>query len=158
MTSDARERVIAVVPGHWVRYVRLVAVIALTGLADAAVFAAAGFFALHNPYLANGLFVAALLLLLLLYHWAFAAVASASMQCVIVTNHRVVSYAVRLLFYEELQEVAFEKMKSVDVVMDGFWPNLLRYGSLVFEGKVSVAYVPHPNRVARLIEQAQGLR
>lgn len=158
MTPHASEHVIAVVPAHWVRYVRVGVIIALVGFCDAVLFVLAGVFAGHNAFIASGLSVAALTLLLLLHHWTFAVLASASMQRVIITNHRVVSYGVRLLLHEELKEVAFERMKSVDVVMDGFWPNLLRYGSLVFEEKIGVHDVPHPNRVARAIEQAQGLR
>ena len=158
MTPASPERVIAVVPEHWVRYVRLVSVIVLVGLGDLALFLLAGVFAIHNAALSNGLFMAAVLLLLLLHHWSFAALGSETVRSIIITNRRVVHYGVRLLFYEELKEIAFEKMKSVDAVMKGFWQNLLRYGSLEFEEKTVVHDVPHPTRVVRIIEQAQGLR
>lgn len=158
MTPSSPERVIAVVPEHWVRYVRLGAVIVLVGLADLSLFVLAGIFASHNDALSGGLFAAGVLLLLLLHHWSFAALGSETVRAIIVTNRRVVHYGVRLLFHEELREIAFEKMKSVDAVMKGFWQNLLRYGSLEFEEKHTIHDVPHPTRVVRTIEQAQGLR
>ena len=102
-------------------------------------------------------FIPAVLLMLVAHHWFFVMVLSEVADCIIVTDKRLIQLKIRLLQHDAMVEVSFEKMKMVEASKVGLLQNILNYGTLHFEGaKAAIKLVPHPNSVARDIEQAMG--
>lgn len=152
------ERLLQVLKEHWIKYVAPTLVFLLLLAISTLLFFLAGLSAHHYMWVSHFTFLGALLLFLLSQHWFFIFLLSESADCIIVTNRRVIHLKTRLFFQDDLKEIAFEKLKFVHAKKEGILQNILRYGTLSFEGKASVPYVPHPNRVAQQIEQAMGLR
>lgn len=150
------ESLVALIHDHWIKYVVPVTVYVLLGAASVVLFLFAGWTAYHYIGLTDVAFLVALFLLLMAHHWFFAMLLSESNECIVVTDKRVIHMQTRLFFYEDINEIAFDKMKTVEARKKGLLQNVLRYGSLVFEKGFEVRRVPHPNRVAKHIEQAMG--
>ncbi len=150
------EKLIVCIHDHWIKFVVPVLIYLLLTAASMLIFWLAGVSAHHYVWLTNVAYIAALLLFLMAHHWFFAALLSESNEHIVVTTKRVIHMQTRLFFYEDMNEFAFEKMKTVEARKEGLLQNVLRYGSLVFEKSFVVHLVPHPNRVVRDIEQAMG--
>lgn len=150
------EKLIVCIHDHWIKYVMPSVVYLLLTVTSVLIFWFAGISAHHYIWLTNVAYIAALLLFLAAHHWFFAMLLSESNEHIVITDKRVIHMQTRLLFYEDMNEFAFEKMKTVEARKEGFLQNVLRYGSLVFEKSFIVRQIPHPNRVARDVEQAMG--
>ena len=157
--TEYGERVVKVTDEHWVKYV-LPAVIALFLFAIAfLLFVLAGISAHHYMWLSHGTYLTALLLFLITLHWFFMTLLSESLDKIIITNRRLLRVQYRLIFHEDILEVSFEKMKTVDAQKHGLMQNLLHYGTLYFETKLAaVPLVPHPNRIAKIIQEAMQMQ
>lgn len=154
-TTTGGERVVQVTDEHWIKYV-VPATIAfsLFGVSLLLLYSA-GLSAHHFMWLSHTTFIAGLGLFLFTLHWFFMVLLSETLDRIIITNRRLIRVQYRLIFHEDILEVSFEKMKTVDSKKEGLLQNLLGYGTLVFESKLaSVRLVPHPNRVARVIQDA----
>lgn len=150
------EEVIDLIHEHWVKYVVPVIVYVLMVGISLLMFYVAGYWAYQYELLSGGTYLLALILLLLTHHWFFAMLLSKATEHIIVTTHRVIHVRSHLFFFEDMNEVAFDKMKTVEARKQGLIQNVLRYGELVFEKSFTIKRVPHPNRVTRDIEQAMG--
>ncbi len=149
------ERLIVVVNEHWIRYVFPVTMYAFLMVISLLLFILAGITTHHYMWLSHMTFIAGLLLFLLTHHWFFMVLLSESLDRIIITNRRLIRLQYRLIFHENVLEVSFEKMKTIDAQKDGILQNLLHYGSLSFENnKAIVSLVPHPNSVVERIQQA----
>lgn len=155
--STNGERLITIRSQHWIKYVLPAFVYIVLIAMSILLFVLAGRTAHHSMWLSHLAFVAALILFLGTHHWFFLVLLSESSAHIIVTSHRVIMMQERILLHEEMTEYAFDKMKTVSSHKNGLLQTILRYGSLRFESGPDVRYVPHPNRVARDIEQAMGL-
>ena len=151
------EHLIRIKSQHWIKYIFPAFVYLVLTVVSVLLFVLSGITVHHSMWLSHLAFVAALLLFLGTHHWFFLLLLSESSAHIIVTNHRVIMIRDRMLLDEEMNEYAFDKMKTVAAHKDGFWQTILRYGSLQFESGPDVRYVPHPNSVARDIEQAMGM-
>jgi len=152
------EKIIRTVGEHWIKYVFPVFVfIFLLGI-SVLLFLLAGLTAHHSMWLSHVSFLLALGLFFITHHWFFVMLLSESVTRIVVTNHRIVRLRERLFFEEEMLEVSFEKMKTVEAQKHGLLQNILRYGTLRFETGTKIPLVPHPNNIAKDIEQAMGLR
>lgn len=148
-----------VVGEHWIKYVFPVFVHLLLFSVSMLLFVLAGLSAHHYMWLSHLTFIAALCLFLITHHWFFVLFLSESTTHIVVTNHRVVRLRERLLAHEELLEVSFDKIKTVEADKEGLLQTVLQYGSLNFEGGVCIIpLVPHPSTLARDIQQAMGLK
>ena len=149
------EHVVQVTDEHWIKYLAPVLVsIFLFGI-SLLLFVFAGMSAHHYMWLSHGTYVAALLLFLITLHWFFMVLLSEALDKIIITNRRLLRIRLRLILDEDILEISFEKMKTVDARKHGFIQNLLHYGTLYFETKLAaVQLVPHPNRVAKIIQEA----
>lgn len=147
------ERLVMVTDEHWVKYVLPVTVSALILIVTLLLFGLAGLSAYHFAWVSAVTFVAATFLLHLSVHWLFMILLSEAIDRIILTNKRLLRVQYRLIFHDDVLEVAFNKMRVVDARKSGFIQNLLHYGSLVFEGTLSIPLVRHPNRMARTIEE-----
>lgn len=157
--TESGEKIIRIVHYHWIVFVGPAIVYLFLMATAILLFILAGMGAHHYMWLSHGTFIAALLLMLLTHHWFFAMLLSDRAEHIVITNKRVIHIENSLFFFDEVREISFEKMKTVEATKEGFFPTLLRYGTLHFEGSnFSIPYVPHTNSVAADIERAMGLR
>lgn len=154
----SREVLIAAFPEHWVVYVRTFFGYLLLLAISLFLFWLAGWTAYHTEWFSQLVFLAAILIFWTSHHWFFAMMLSRSLSRIFITNRRVIRVRERLFLSEEMYEISFEKMKTVTADKHGLFQNLFRYGTLKFENMAKITYVPHPNRVARQIEQAMGMK
>lgn len=151
--SEHGEHVVKVTDEHWVKYVAPVLISIFLFAISFLLFTVAGITAHHYLWLSHASYIAALLLFLVTHHWFFMLLLSESLDKIIITNRRLLRVQYRLIFHEDILEVSFEKMKTVDARKHGLLQNLLHYGTLIFEvNKASIPLVPHPNRIAKIIQ------
>lgn len=141
---------------HWVKYVVPVTVYLLLSAVAAGLLLLAGVSAYHQAGVSYVTFLAGVILALGTHHWFFVFLLGESMTQIFVTNHRLIRMHESLFRQEELMEVSFEKMKTVEAHKQGLMQTLLRYGTLKFESGARIRLVPHPNSFAKDIEQAMG--
>ncbi len=154
-SSAGSEQVLKVTDEHWVKYVVPVMIALFLFTVAILLFLLAGVSAYDYMWLSHAAYIAALLLFLVTFHWIFMVLLSESLDRIIITNRRLIRVQYRLIFHEDILEVSFEKMKTVDASKQGLLQNLLHYGTLSFEvTKARVPLVPHPNRIARIIQDA----
>lgn len=157
MTAHANEhgeRLVAVAHGHWIRFVGpCLLASALLGI-SALLYVLAGISAHHYMWLSHVTLLAGMLIFTFTVHWFFMFLLGNALDCILITNKRLLWMQYSPLFREDILEISFEKMKTVDVRKVGLLQNLLRYGTLYFETKLaSVPYVAHPNNVAKIIQE-----
>ena len=153
--EPGREHVVKVTDEHWVKYIMPALISVFLFAIAALLFLLAGFTAHHSVWLSHAAYIAALVLFLVTLHWLFMVLLSESLDKIIITNRRLLRVQYRLIFHEDILEVSFEKMKTVDAKKHGILQNLLHYGTLVFEvNKAAISLVPYPNRVAKVIQDA----
>ncbi|MEK7591391.1 MAG: hypothetical protein AAB489_04255 [Patescibacteria group bacterium] len=140
---------------HWVKYVVPVLIATLLYATSFLLFVLAGTSAHHYMWLSHTTFIVGMLLFLFTHHWFFMVLLGESLDKIIITNRRLMRVHYRLIFHEDILEVSFEKMKTVEARKQGCIQNILHYGTLMFEiNKACVSLVPHPNRIARVIQEA----
>lgn len=155
LPPDRGEHVVKVTDEHWIKYVVPVTISLFLFVIALLLFMLAGITAHHYAFLSAGTFIAALFLFLVTLHWFFMVLLSESLDKIIITNKRLMRVQYRLIFHEDILEISFEKMKTVDARKHGILQNLLHYGTLYFETKLAaVPLIPHPNRIARIIQEA----
>lgn len=152
------ETLIRILSQHWIKYVFPVFVYCVLFAVSLLLFALAGLTADDAAWLSHLAYIAALALFLVTHHWFFLMLLCESAAHIVVTNHRVVWMHERLFVDEQMREYAFDKMKTVEARKRGVLQTVLRYGTLQFESGLDIPLVPHPNNVAKDIEQAMGLR
>jgi hypothetical protein len=153
----SQEQLLRVLHEHWVKYiVPFFVAILLFGLSGL-LFILAALSNHHSNVLAALAYMGSLSLLIFALHWFFIFLLSEASAHIIITNHRVVHLRARLFVRDDILNISYEKMKHIRAEKRGLLQNILRYGSLNFEGGATVHLVPHPNKAARDIEQAMGL-
>lgn len=149
------ERVLAVTDEHWIKYVAPVMMALALFIISLVLFIIAGVTAHHTPWLSQSAFVSGVCLIFFTLHWFFMMLLSESLDRIIITNRRLMRVQYRLIFDEDILEISFQKTKTVDARKHGFVQNILHYGTLHFETKLATIYnVPHPNRIAKIIQDA----
>ena len=151
------ERLLSVSHEHWIKYVFPSFLYVVLMGASVLLFY---FAALTTPSVLGVslfLFTLALLLLFVTHHWFFWFLLAESQAHIIVTNKRVIHIHESLLWREEMVEVSFEKMKTVEAHKKNIFQSVLNYGTLQFEPMVKFRLVSHPGTLARQIEQAMGM-
>jgi hypothetical protein len=153
--AETGERLLKVTDEHWIKYVAPTVVAVFLLAIALLLFMLAGVAAHHYMWLSHGTYVAALVLFWITLHWFFMVLLSESLDKIIITNRRLMRVQYHMILDEDILEVSFEKMKTVDAKKHGILQNLFHYGTLYFETKLaSVQLVPHPNRIAKLIQEA----
>lgn len=154
-SSQKGEHVVYLTDEHWVKLIVPVLVSVFLFAISFLLFILAGITAHHSMWLSHGTYVIALLLFLATMHWFFMMILSENLECIVITNRRLMRFRYKMIFDEDILEVSFEKMKTVDVSKHGLIQNLFHYGTLYFETKLaSIPLVPHPNHVAKIIQDA----
>lgn len=141
---------------HWMIYVAPVSICALLFGAAMLFLVLSGATVTHSEWLWQTTFVFGTGFLLLSFHGFFLILLGESVSQIVITNKRVVRFHNIIMFRDEMLEVSYEKMKTVEARKLGILRNLLNYGTLHFENNAVIDYVPHPNRAARDIEQQLG--
>lgn len=153
------ERLVKVVDEHWIKLVLPVTVCILVLSASILLFILAGISAHHYMWLSHITLIAATLLFFVAHHGFFMILLSETLDRIIITNKRLIRLKYRLIIQEDNLEISFEKMKTVDAIKKGLLQNILHYGTLMFETKLAtVQYVPHPNDVAKTIQEAMAMK
>ncbi len=151
------ERLLSVSHEHWIKYVfPSFLYVALTGTSLLLLYFAA-LFAPSVLGVALFLFILGVTLLFVTHHWFFWFLLAESQAHIIITNKRVIHIHESLLWREEMVEVSFEKMKTVEAHKRNIFQSVLNYGTLQFEPMVKIRLVSHPGALARQIEQAMGM-
>ncbi len=153
----SNEHLICVSPEHWIKYVfpsiiymALVLVSLLAIWFSSLVAETAGRTSLF-------VFLFALVLLFFTHHWFYWYLLAESQAHIIVTSKRVIRIHENLLWREDMVDVSFEKMKTVEAHKLNLLQAVLNYGTLEFEAKAKITRVPHPGTLAMKIEQAMGM-
>ncbi len=153
--QKAGEHLIALTDEHWVKYIAPAVIACALFAISFALFIAAGASAYHSTWISRVSFVSASLLFFVTLHWFFMMLLSESLDRIIITNRRLIRVQYRLIFDEDILEISFQKTKTVDARKHGVLQNLLHYGTLHFETKLAtINNVPHPNRIAKVIQEA----
>jgi len=153
--ADHGEYIVTVTDEHWIKYVPSLTVSFFLFFITILLFILAGMSAHHYMWLSHATYIAALILFLTTMHWFFMMMLSETLDRIIITNRRLLRLRYRMLFDEDVLKISFEKMKTVDAKKHGIIQNILHYGTLFFETKLAaVPYVPHPNRIAKIIQEA----
>lgn len=155
--TEHGERLVQVSYEHWVRFVwPFVLSTVLFGI-SLLLYTLAGISAHHSMWLSHLTLAAGMLLFSFTIHWYFMVLLGDALDCILITNKRLVRLQYRPLFHDDVLEISFEKMKTVEAQKTGLLQNILRYGTLTFETKLaSVPYVWHPNRVAKVIQETMN--
>lgn len=151
------EQLLSVSREHWIKYVFPSFLYIALGGTSILLFYFSALSASSVMGLSHGVFILALVLLFVTHHWFFWFLLAESQAHIIVTNKRVVWIHESLLRKEEMIEVSFEKMKTVEAHKKNILQIVLNYGMLDFEGKAKIFRVPHPGTLAMRIEQAMGM-
>jgi predicted neutral ceramidase superfamily lipid hydrolase len=159
MNSFHDERVLLITDEHWIKYVLPCTVYCFLLSISLLLF----FLSLSGVFppfesLSLIIFLAAFLLFSFAHHWFFLWLLSEAADSIIITNCRSIHFHTHLFFYSDMRENSFDKMRTVEAVKHGFLQNVLNYGTLRFQGGDDISLVPHPQSVARAIEQAMGRR
>lgn len=151
------ETLIHIAYQHWIRFVGPIALaIALLGT-SVLLYALAGISAHHYMWLSHFTLITGMLLCTFTIHWFFIVLLGDALDCIVITNKRLLRMQYRPLSHEDILEVSFDKMKTVEARKDGILQNILRYGTLTFETKLAtIPYVLHPNGVAKTIQEAMN--
>lgn len=154
---EAGERLVKVVYEHWIRFIGpLLLAVVLIGI-SLLLYVLAGVSAHHYAWLTNVALIAGMSLFCFTTHWFFLVLLGDSLDCMLITNKRLLRMQYRPFSREDVLEISFQKMKTVDAEKKGILQNLLRYGTLHFETNLaSIPYVAHPNRVAKTIQEVMN--
>ncbi len=158
LQNSKGEHVVWITKEHWIKYVRPCFIYALLMGISFLLFSLAQAGNANQVALSYVFFFCAIALILFTHHWFFWLLLGEMQARIIVTNKRVISIHERLFLRDDMIEIAFEKMKTVEAHKTSFVQNLLRYGTLQFETGAKITLVPHPNDAAKKIQQAMGLR
>lgn len=151
-----QEQLLAIVNEHWVKYVYHVFLSLLLFGISVLLFLLAELSAHHTMWLSHTTFLAGLLLLLLTNHWFFVRLLGEAIDVIVITNLRSIHFETRLLLRDEMRENSFDRMRTVEAAKEGILQNILHFGTLRFQGGNDIPLVPHPHRIAKMIEQAMG--
>ncbi len=152
------ERLIRMRSEHWMVYVLPFFIYILLTISGVFLLIVAGYTVGRSDWIATFAFMISLILLLAACHSFFFVVLGQATSYYVITTHRVIHFKNIIILREEMSEVSFEKIKTVEACKRGFLQYLLNYGSLNFENKLIIEYVGHPHAVARDVHQAMGLR
>ncbi|HLD63919.1 MAG TPA: hypothetical protein VI913_03450 [Candidatus Peribacteraceae bacterium] len=153
------EKISAVLNEHWVKYVFPSVMYALLLLISSLLLFLSVYVVHPYTWLSHLTFISGLVLFLITHHWFFMVLLSECLDRIIITNRRLIRLQYRMILHEDVLEVSFQFMKTVDAQKEGPLQNIFNFGSLVFENnKARVSLVPHPNRVAERIERAMEAR
>lgn len=151
------EEVLDVFDTHWIKYLWPLFVAFLGTAIGILVLQMAGFGVINSTIALKVVFIAGFLLLGFTIHWTFHSIMSASMEDVVITNHRFIYLESSLWSLDEVHEVSLLQVKEVDSKKSGIIQNIFRFGSISFNAggkdatRKEFPRIPHPDRKARII-------
>lgn len=155
------ERIVRAFSTHWVKYVTPVMVLIMLTIGITSIFFLT--FALRQsvPLVSQGLFLAGVLLVTLVHHWFFHKILSEAMEDIIITTRRIIWIKEALYQTDDMRQIPLDKIQGVETKKHGLSQTILQYGTLWFDTGGTVTsdenaimdLVPHPNSVARDINQ-----
>ncbi|MDD5054793.1 MAG: hypothetical protein PHZ00_00825 [Candidatus Peribacteraceae bacterium] len=158
VTLTEGERLIRVSSEHWMTYVMPLFIYVLLTAGGIFFLLIAGYTVAESDWIAISSFLLSFILFLAGCHGFYFVVLGEFTSFYVITTQRVVHFKNVIILREEMSEVSFEMIKTVEASKRGFLQYLLNYGSLNFENKLIINYVSHPHSVARDVHQAMGMR
>ena len=159
MNASSQERLLRVTDEHWITYVFPLLCTLAVSVAGILLLLLAGYASTILHWVWPWTFLAGTALFLASLHAFFFFCIGKSLSLIVITDRRIVCFDDILIVREDLTDVSFDRMKSVEARKHGVLQYALNYGSLLFEGggKGRIDYVPHPSSMARDIVQAMGM-
>lgn len=159
------EHIVRTFSTHWVKYSLPIIIVAIVGSAGAFILFSAAMTSESNPWVSILFLFAGLIVLYLAHHWFFHRILGEAMEDIIITNHRIIWIVESLYRIDEQRQIPLDKIQGVEAVKMGVFQNVLGYGSIWFDtggttthdANAMINQVPHPNRIARDINQLLGL-
>jgi|GEM_PF-1144830 len=151
------EKLLRVSPEHWIKYVFPTFLYAVHTVVSAFFFLMSAFTDRYPVEISIPVLLVSLSSFWIVQHWFFWFLLAESETHIIITSKRVLYVRTGLLWGEEMIEVAFDKMKTVEAHKTTLLQSILNYGTLQFEPMVKIKYVPHTGTIARLIQQSMGM-
>ena len=152
------ERLLRVCSEHWTVFVVPLFLCTLVWCCGGLLIVASGYMIESLDWLASVAFLSGTVLMLAMTHIFFFVLLGEATSCFVITTHRVLHFKNTILIREEMSEVSFANIRTVEAVRSGILQYLLNYGSLKFEDKLTVNHVRHPQGVARDVHVAMGMR
>ena len=152
------EKLIKIINEHWMKYVPSAIIgFLLTGI---------GFILFFIWFIGkqetagilNFFYIFSFNLFFYLHHWFFLILFSEAMGGIILTTKRIIYIRQTLFFSDIMQDISYEKIKTVKAETNGLLHNILHYGNLRFDPEMFIPLVPHPNSVVKEIEQMIGMK
>lgn len=163
--SLADEKIVRAFSTHWIKYVAPTSVFFIVLTASIIMLTGAAFSSAVS-WLTGILLFAGIIFLYLSVHWFFHRLLSEAMEDIVITTKRIIWIRESLFAIEDVRQVPLDNIQGVEAKKIGFWQTVLRYGTLWFDtgGTVTVdknaiiTQVPHPNGVAKQINQLLQLK
>lgn len=156
--AKAGEKLVRVIDEHWMVYVVPMILCVLLLISGILLLLVSQYAVHHSEWLWLTSFVVGFTLVLGSIHGIFWVILGEAISQIVITSRRVVRFHDVILLREDMMEVSFEKMKTVEASKRGLLQSVLNYGTLHFENAAHIEYVPHPNSAVRDIQQAMGMR
>lgn len=163
--NDGNERIVRVFSTHWVKYIQPVSIFAVVMISSITVVSSAYFMKETLPTFAVGFCIAGIMFISLAHHWFFHRLLSEAMEDVIITTKRIIWLKESLYQTDDMRQIPLENIQGVEAKKSGFSQTVLRYGTVWFDTggtittdeNATLTRVPHPNQVARDINQLLGI-
>ena len=159
--SNGDERLVRAFSTHWVKYIQPIIIFTLVMLSSSAVMFAAYLMRESLWPVAIGFFMASAVFIILAHHWFFHTLLSEAMEDVIITTERIIWIKESLYQTDDMRQIPLENIQGVEAAKHGLSQTILHYGTVWFDtgGTVTsdenakLTRVPHPNQVAREINE-----
>ena len=160
------ETIVRTFSTHWIKYVRPTAIFLIVVSASTTMLFGAGATTQSAPLLSYTLLFLGLILTYLALHWYFHKLLSEAMEDIIITTKRIIWIKESLFRYDDMHQIPLERIQGVEATKHGIFQTVLRYGNLWFDTggtttgdeSAMMDQVPHPNRIARDINQLLKLK
>lgn len=159
--SNDNEQLIRAFSTHWVKYVQPITIFVIVMLSSTAVMFAAYLMRESVWPIAMGFFMASTVFIMLAHHWFFHTLLSEAMEDVIITSERIIWIKEALYQMDDMRQIPLENIQGVEAAKRGLSQTILHYGTVWFDTggtgtsdeNAKLTRVPHPNRVAREINE-----
>lgn len=152
------ETLLSAVSTHWIKYINKALFCHLLLLIGILLLVIGAIIHQQLPFIGMSVVSLGAALILLSHHVLFHKLLSENMIDIIMTNERIIYFNDCLFTMNDEHEIPLDRIAGVEVQQRGLIPNLLGYGILWFDTgggsvdlKRSIPHVPHPDQLARII-------
>lgn len=163
---NEQEKIIQALSTHWIKYVAPTFMFSVVLFAAIAMLASAEIFSMLEEQLSGSIVIfIGVVLLYIAHHWFFHKLLSEAMEDIIITDKRVIWMKELLFCCNEMRQIQLQNIQGVESRKRGLSQTILGYGTVWFDTggtetsdeNARMDMVPHPNRIARQINQLREL-